>query len=98
MAARERRLVDDHEGIEGVAIVRERLDDVAVIGWVVDRRVEHAVEDEHAAVFVELVLVAAAAWDLDQDLDPVGCALTRLALARIVSLSQREREIERRLD
>ena len=68
-----------------VAVAGERALDEAVVEVVVDRRREDAVEPEDAGLLVELVLVAAAARDLDDDLDDVGevaaLGLTRLGFA-----------------
>ena len=52
-----------------VAVVGPRALDEAVLEVVVDGRREHAIEPEHAGLLVELVLVPAAARDLDDDLD-----------------------------
>ena len=71
VAAGERRLVDEEQGVGVVAVVGARALDEAVIEVVEHRRRQHAIEAEDARVLVELVLVAAAARDLDDDLDPV---------------------------
>ena len=71
-AAREGRLVDQEERVGVVAVAGPRALDEAVVEVVVDGRGEDAVEPEDAGLLVELVLVAAAARDLDDDLDDAG--------------------------
>src|SRR5581483_9403658 len=69
VAARERGLVHQHQGVERVAVLTERVGDEAVVGRVLGRREEHAVEPDGTALVVHLVLVARSAGDLDDDLD-----------------------------
>ena len=78
VAAGERRLVDDEEGVGVIAVVRAGPLDEAVVEVVEDGRGEDAVEAIDARGLVELVLVPAAARDLDDDLDTLGeAAVTR---------------------
>ena len=72
VTAGEGRLVDDQERVGVVAVACPRPFDEPVVEVVEDRRRENAIEPEDAARLVELVLVAAAARDLDDDLDDVG--------------------------
>src|SRR5581483_2941965 len=59
-AARERRLLDDHERVERVAVSRERVGDEAVVGRIMHRGEQHAIEPDAAGRLVELVLGARA--------------------------------------
>ena len=72
VTAGEGRLVDDQERVGVVAVTCARPFDEPIVEVVEDRRRENAIEPEDAARLVELVLVAAAARDLDDDLDDVG--------------------------
>src|SRR5256886_2730823 len=65
-AARERRLGDEHEGVERVAVIGERPLEEAVVGGVGHRGEEAAVEDDAAELLVPLVLVAGPHRDLDE--------------------------------
>ena len=73
----EGRLVDQQQGIGVVAIAGPRAIDEAVVEVVEDGRREHPVQAEDTGLLVELDLVAAAARDLDHDLDDIrkgaGC-------------------------
>jgi hypothetical protein len=66
-----RRLVDDHQGIQRVAVQRQRFDDEAIVRRIVNRRIQHSIERDDPALFVQLVLVAASARDFHDDLDEV---------------------------
>jgi hypothetical protein len=55
-----------------VAVAGSRVADKPVIEVVVDRRGQHAIEAENVGHLVVLVLVAAPARDLDDDLDDPG--------------------------
>ena len=70
-AARERRLADEHEGVERIAVLPHRPLDEAVVGGVAHRREQPAVEHDPTELRVELVLVARAGGHLDVD-DDVG--------------------------
>ena len=65
--AREHRILQQHESVERVAVAAERVGDEAVVGGIRGRREQPAVEEDPARVVVDLVLVAAAARDLDDD-------------------------------
>ena len=65
-AARERRLLEDDQRVERVAVLAEGVLDVAVVGGVRRRREEHAVEADPAGLVVDLVLVALTLGDLHQ--------------------------------
>ena len=67
VAAGERGLADEHEGVERIAVAAERALDEAVVGRVLHRREEHAVEEDLAGLVVHLVLVARALRDLHDD-------------------------------
>jgi len=73
----ERRLLEQHEGIERVVVLGERVGDEAVVGRVHGRGEQAPVEADHVALVVVLVLVAAATWDLDDDVERrvVGCGV-----------------------
>src|SRR5438874_2947624 len=66
-AARERRIGDEDERVERVAVIRERPLDEAVVGRVGHRGEQPPVEDDAAEPLVPLVLVARARRDLDED-------------------------------
>jgi hypothetical protein len=68
-AARKGRLLDKNEDIEVIAILGKRIRDETVVGWIMDRGVEDAIELEHATFFVVLVLVARSPWNLDERQD-----------------------------
>jgi len=72
VAAGERRLVDHEQRVGVVAIVGKGVGDEAVVEVVEDRRRQDAIEPEDAGLGIPLVLVAAAARDLDDDLDLIG--------------------------
>src|SRR3954469_24118825 len=65
LAARKRRLVDVNEDVEWVSIEVQRTGDETIVSRIMHRRVEHAVEPDHAGGFVELVFVSAPARHLD---------------------------------
>ena len=82
-AAGERRVVEEHQHVERVAVLREGVGHEAVVGRVHGRREKSTVEPDDVALVVVLVLVPAAARDLDHDVDEVprshGSTLTRPA-------------------
>ena len=57
-AAGERRLLQQHQRVERVAVEAEGVLDVAVVGGVLRRGEQHPVEADPAALVVDLVLVA----------------------------------------
>src|SRR5262249_30675978 len=61
----ERRLADEHERVEGIAVAAERAFDEAVIGGVAHGGEQHPVEVDLPADVVHLVLVARTGRDLD---------------------------------
>jgi hypothetical protein len=71
LATGERRLVEEHEHVARVVIFGERARNEAVVARVVHRRKEHTIEAEESRRFVQLVLVLAAARDLDHRRDLV---------------------------
>jgi hypothetical protein len=72
MAAREGGLVDEEHGVGVVTVVGARALDEAVVEVVEDGGREHPVESDDLGLLVVLVLVTAAGWDLDHDLDDRG--------------------------
>ncbi len=64
--AGEQLVVEQHQHVDRVAVVAERVLDVAVVRGVAERRVEHAVEEHPPGLVVDLVLDAAALRDLDE--------------------------------
>src|SRR5687768_6264316 len=69
LAAGKRRLVDADENVEGVAVLMEGSRDEPIITRIMNCGKENAVQPELAGDLVELVLVAAAAWNLDHRSD-----------------------------
>jgi hypothetical protein len=69
LAARDQRLLEEDQRIERIAVAAERVLDEAVVGGVVHRGVQDAIEPQPPGVVVHLVLVAAALRDLDDDGD-----------------------------
>jgi hypothetical protein len=59
----------EHEHVKRVVVLRQRLRDEAVVGRVVDGRVQHAVELDQAGDLVELVLHRRAEGDLDDGVE-----------------------------
>ena len=68
-AARERRLVEEHQGVERVAVLGQRVGHEPVVGRVERRGEEPPVEPEDVVLVVVLVLVPAPPGDLHHDVD-----------------------------
>ena len=80
-------LVEQHEHVEGIAVLAQRPGDEAVVGRVGHRREEAAVQPHVAGVVVDLVLVARAARDLHHHLEDRGGRLRALGRGRHRQLS-----------
>ena len=65
------RVVEQDQGVERVAVAAERVGHEAVVGGVRRRREQAPIEVDPVRLVVDLVLVAAAAWDLDDDVDAI---------------------------
>ena len=63
------RILEQHEGVERIAVAAERVGHEAVVGGIRRGGEQPAVEEDAAVLVVDLVLVAAAAGDLDDDVD-----------------------------
>src|SRR5690606_221149 len=63
--ARVAGVVQQHEHVLRIAVLTERVVEVAVVGRVAEGRVQHAVQVDATGLVVDLVLHAAAARDLD---------------------------------
>ena len=68
-AARERRLLQQHERVQRVAVLTEGALDEAVVGGVAGGREQHAVQADATGLVVDLVLVALSLGDLDGDVE-----------------------------
>ena len=68
-AAGERRLVEQHQRVERVAVLTEGALDEAVVGRVAGRGEQHPVEPDPPGLVVDLVLVALTLGDLDGDVE-----------------------------
>jgi hypothetical protein len=68
-AAGESRLLQQHKGVQRIAVTAERVLDKPVVSGVPRRGEQHTVEPDAAAVVVDLVLVSLTLGDLDDDLN-----------------------------
>lgn len=73
-AAAEGWLFGDGEDIERVAVLAERAGNETVIAGIVHRRIEKAVEAEHAEGFIVFIFVAGIFGDFDDHADDFGRA------------------------
>src|SRR5688572_27589014 len=69
LAPWKRRLVDPHQHVERIPVFVKRAGNETVVARVVHGGIQHAVETDQPRPLVELVLVAAAARDLDDRRD-----------------------------
>ena len=67
--ARVHRVLEQHERVERIAVAAERVGDEPVVGGIGGGREQPPIEEHAAGLVVDLVLVAAAARDLDHDVD-----------------------------
>jgi hypothetical protein len=59
------RLLAQHQNVQRIVILGQRLRNEAVIRWIVHRRIQHPVQLDQAAGFVQLILHAGAKGNLD---------------------------------
>src|SRR5580693_9121187 len=81
-AAGERRLQHQDHRVERVAVLAQGAGHEAVVGRVLGRGEQRAVQADQAAVVVDLVLVPAAPRDLDQDVELHGAQYLRCSARR----------------
>jgi len=74
-AARESALIDDDQGIEGIAVLGQGVGHETVVSRVVHRGVQDPVQPDPVGVVIHLVLVATAPRDLHHDIDGLGSRL-----------------------
>jgi len=55
----------EHEDIERIIIFCQRLRDETVVGGIINRRIEDAIQLNESARFIQFVLDARNEWDLD---------------------------------
>jgi hypothetical protein len=71
-AARERRLADEDQGVQRIAVAAHRPLDEAVVRGIGHRGEEAPVEDDGVEILVQLVLVPRPRRNLDEDDDVLG--------------------------
>jgi hypothetical protein len=63
------RFLGEHQHVEGIVTLGQRLRDEAVVRRVLDGRIEHAILADQAALFIELILDAGAEGNFDHALE-----------------------------
>ena len=77
-AAGEGGLGDQHQGVQGIAVLTESALDEAVVGRVRGRREQGAVEPDPAGLVIHFVLVLLTLGDLDRDIESQSAERLRL--------------------
>jgi serine-type D-Ala-D-Ala carboxypeptidase/endopeptidase (penicillin-binding protein 4) len=70
--ARERRLLEQNEGIEGVAVLTQGVVDEAIVMGIARCGEEHAIQANTTGLVIQLVFIATPARNLDRDVELHG--------------------------
>jgi hypothetical protein len=82
MAPRERRLTNEHQRIQRIAVQAQRAVDESVVRGILHGREQHAVQEDRAGLVVELVLVPRSLGDLHDDSEDLTGTVHEASLVR----------------